>query len=193
MRISELSRRSNVPMPAIKYYVREGLLPPGERTEPNQVRYEEDHVHRLRLIRALLEVGELSIIRAKEVLAAVDDPELSVHQMLGTAQKSVSGLSVAEVMSTARALGHEDVADLSEFYAAAAADLAVAELDWVAQAGTGSDMLAERAVIGTVLGDALLLALRREAQRQESVARFGGNSSLVPDRSRQIPAVPPGH
>jgi len=36
MRIGELSRRSGVPVPSIKYYVREGLLPAGERTRPTR-------------------------------------------------------------------------------------------------------------------------------------------------------------
>ena len=36
MRMAELSRRTGVPVPTIKYYLREGLLPPGERTSPNQ-------------------------------------------------------------------------------------------------------------------------------------------------------------
>jgi DNA-binding transcriptional MerR regulator len=39
MRIAELSRRSGVSVPTIKYYLREGLLPPGERTSPNQALY----------------------------------------------------------------------------------------------------------------------------------------------------------
>ena len=53
MRIAELSRDSGVPVPTIKYYVREGLLPPGELTSPNQAQYDASHLRRLRLIRAL--------------------------------------------------------------------------------------------------------------------------------------------
>ncbi len=41
MRVAELSRRSGVSVASIKYYLREGLLPPGELTSPNQAHYGE--------------------------------------------------------------------------------------------------------------------------------------------------------
>ncbi|MEU7700778.1 MerR family transcriptional regulator [Streptomyces sp. NPDC039028] len=84
MRIGELSRRTGVSIPTIKFYVREGLLPAGELTSPNQASYGETHVQRLRLIRALLDVGGLSVAAIREVIVAVDDPDRSVHMMLGT-------------------------------------------------------------------------------------------------------------
>ncbi|MFB7834341.1 MerR family transcriptional regulator [Streptomyces sp. NPDC056056] len=84
MRIGELSRRTGVSIPTIKFYVREGLLPAGELTSPNQAAYGETHVQRLRLIRALLDVGGLSVAAIREVILAVDDPERSVHKLLGT-------------------------------------------------------------------------------------------------------------
>ncbi|MFJ8299763.1 MerR family transcriptional regulator [Streptomyces sp. NPDC094447] len=71
-------------IPTIKFYVREGLLPAGELTSPNQASYGETHVQRLRLIRALLDVGGLSVAAIREVIVAVDDPDRSVHMMLGT-------------------------------------------------------------------------------------------------------------
>ena len=74
MRIGELSRRTSVPVPTIKYYLREGLVPHGERTSPNQARYDESHVHRVRLVRALTEVGGLSIAAARDVLALMHEP-----------------------------------------------------------------------------------------------------------------------
>uniref|UniRef100_A0AAU2JSM2 MerR family transcriptional regulator n=1 Tax=Streptomyces sp. NBC_00049 TaxID=2903617 RepID=A0AAU2JSM2_9ACTN len=85
MRIGELSRRTGVPVPTIKYYVREGLLPPGELTSPNQASYGDVHERRLRLVRALLEVGGLSVAAIGEVLVAIDDKERPVHKVLGAA------------------------------------------------------------------------------------------------------------
>ena len=41
MRISELSAQTGVPVPTIKYYLREGLLPEGERSAPTQAAYGE--------------------------------------------------------------------------------------------------------------------------------------------------------
>lgn len=85
MRVAELSRTSGVPVPSIKYYLRAGLLPPGERTAPNQADYGETHAHRLRLIRALIEVGGLSVASVKEVLEAVDSKGTDLHNALGSA------------------------------------------------------------------------------------------------------------
>jgi DNA-binding transcriptional MerR regulator len=85
MRIAELSRSTGVPVPTIKYYLREGLLPPGELSSPNQATYTETHVHRLRLIRALLDVGRLSIAVIGELLAYLDQRDADPHQMLGKA------------------------------------------------------------------------------------------------------------
>ncbi|MFI1657484.1 MerR family transcriptional regulator [Streptomyces sp. NPDC020472] len=87
MRIGELSRRTGVSVPTIKFYVREGLLPAGELTSPNQASYGERHVRRLRLIRALLDVGGLSVAAIRGVVTAVDDPERPVHDVLGAATK----------------------------------------------------------------------------------------------------------
>ncbi|WP_371680321.1 MerR family transcriptional regulator [Streptomyces sp. NBC_01276] len=83
MRIGELSARTGVPVPTIKYYVREGLLPAGELSSPNQASYGDAHERRLRLVRGLLEVGGLSLAAIREVLAAVDDTERPVHKLLG--------------------------------------------------------------------------------------------------------------
>ena len=90
VRISELSAASGVPIPTIKYYLREGLLPAGEQTSATRARYGENHVRRLRLIRALLEVGRLSISSIGKVIAAVDDESLNLHHVLGTAQYALA-------------------------------------------------------------------------------------------------------
>lgn len=86
MRISELSSHSGVPIPTIKYYVREGLLPRGEVTSATQARYDDEHLRRLRLIRALAEVGHLPLASIHAVLDAVDQPDVGIHNLLGSAQ-----------------------------------------------------------------------------------------------------------
>ncbi|MDD7938057.1 MerR family transcriptional regulator [Actinomycetospora lutea] len=94
MRIGDLSRRTGVSVASIKYYLREGLLPPGELTSPNQARYGEEHVRRLRLIRALVDVGGLSIAGTRDVLAAVDADDVALHHVLGATQKALLGTPV---------------------------------------------------------------------------------------------------
>ncbi|MEV0995433.1 MerR family transcriptional regulator [Nonomuraea sp. NPDC050202] len=90
MRISELSAKSGVAIPTIKYYLREGMLHQGEQTAATRAEYDETHLRRLRLIRALLDVGRLSVASIKKIVAAVEDESLPVHQMLGTAHWALS-------------------------------------------------------------------------------------------------------
>jgi len=86
MRLAELSRRSRVPAPTIKYYLREGLLHPGHAESSTWASYDTSHVRRLALVRALTEVGGLSLADVRRVLAVVDDADASLHETLGTAQ-----------------------------------------------------------------------------------------------------------
>jgi DNA-binding transcriptional MerR regulator len=86
MRMGELSSRTGVPIPTIKFYLREGLLSAGERTSPNQARYDDGHVRRLKLIRALIDVGNLSVAAARTVLGHLDDAEGDTLETLGKVQ-----------------------------------------------------------------------------------------------------------
>ncbi|MFJ4857695.1 MULTISPECIES: MerR family transcriptional regulator [unclassified Streptomyces] len=83
MRLSELSERSGVKTATIKYYLREGLLPPGGRVSATQAEYDESHLRRLRLVRALLQVGRLPVATAREVLKQADDESLGRTMRLG--------------------------------------------------------------------------------------------------------------
>lgn len=86
MLMAELSRRSGVPVATIKFYLRAGLLPPGTHTAATRASYDEGHLRRLRLIRALVEVGEVPVAAIRRILAAVDDRSVGVHDMLGAVQ-----------------------------------------------------------------------------------------------------------
>lgn len=96
MRMSELSAVSGVAIPTIKYYLREGLLRQGEQLAATRADYDDSHVRRLRLIRALIEVGRLPVASIKQVIEAVDDESLPVHYMLGTAHYALSPQVEAE-------------------------------------------------------------------------------------------------
>lgn len=85
MRISQLVERSGVPLPTVKYYLREELLPPGEATGATRAEYGEEHVHRLALIRALTEVVGLSVARTREVLELTATPADELYATLGRA------------------------------------------------------------------------------------------------------------
>ncbi|MEY4229785.1 MAG: hypothetical protein RLZZ362_634 [Actinomycetota bacterium] len=89
MKIAGLSTATGVTVATLKYYLREGLLHAGAATAVNQAEYDESHVRRVRLIRALVELGRLSLADVGVVLAAVDDDSLPVHDAFGVAQDAM--------------------------------------------------------------------------------------------------------
>ena len=90
MRIAELSELSGVGIPSIKFYLREGLLPAGEKTSANQTNYADEHLVRLKLVRALIDIGGLSVGAAKTVLAAIDTDSYPIDMAFGVAQRAAS-------------------------------------------------------------------------------------------------------
>jgi DNA-binding transcriptional MerR regulator len=92
--MSQLSESSGVAVATIKYYLREGLLPAGVATSANQASYSDEHVARLRLIRALIEVGGLPVATARSVLQAIDTPNMPLSYVFGVAQYAVSYASI---------------------------------------------------------------------------------------------------
>ena len=86
MRLAELSSRSGVSASTIKYYLRLGLLHPGEQQSATWSEYSDAHLRRLVLVRALIEVAGLPLDAVRRVLEVVDDESVPLHQALGTAQ-----------------------------------------------------------------------------------------------------------
>jgi len=201
VRISQLAETTGVPVATIKYYLREGLLPEGERTSATQAQYGDDHVRRIRLVRALVGVGGLSVATARSVLEQLDAEHDSVAEMLGVAQGAVTPTAVDGLdVGRARALvdgwgwtidpGSHDVLAALEVaisgLEAAGFDLPDGRLDGYAQAMAtvaeaeiagipvdSVDAAVQYVVLGTVLVEPLLLALRRLAQQDASWRRFG--------------------
>ncbi|OIK07007.1 MerR family transcriptional regulator [Streptomyces monashensis] len=85
MRLAELSERSGVSTATIKYYLREGLLPPGRQVNATTAEYDEEHLRRLRLVRAMIQVGRVPVAKVREVLGHVDDDSLPRTIRLGAA------------------------------------------------------------------------------------------------------------
>ena len=85
MRISALATAAGLPLATVKYYLREGLLHPGVASSATQASYDEAHVRRLRLIRALTGPVGLSVQQARTILALVDDPGDDLYATLGRA------------------------------------------------------------------------------------------------------------
>ncbi|MFF4274791.1 MerR family transcriptional regulator [Streptomyces sp. NPDC001536] len=85
MRLAELSERSGVSTATIKYYLREGLLAPGRQINTTTAEYDEEHLRRLKLIRAMIQVGRVPVATVREVLGHVDDESLPRAMRLGAA------------------------------------------------------------------------------------------------------------
>ncbi|HEY8914361.1 MerR family transcriptional regulator [Lacisediminihabitans sp.] len=199
--MAELSTTSGIPTATIKFYLREGLLPAGLRTGPTQAQYDESHVQRLRLIRALLDVGQLSVTAARSVIASIDsdDPLLhtfdlaqqSVSQALDPAEVGEAALgqvdavldgwrvspqnpgriAAAQVLKVFGELGEPAMRGWYARYAEAALIVAGADLDEI-DARDDREAKAQMVVVGTVLGDALFSGLRRAAQEHISSERY---------------------
>ncbi|MFE7174645.1 MerR family transcriptional regulator [Streptomyces sp. NPDC057616] len=85
MRLRELSERSGVSTATIKYYLREGLLAPGRQINTTTAEYDEEHLRRLRLVRAMIQVGGVPVAKVREVLGHVDDDSLGRTIRMGAA------------------------------------------------------------------------------------------------------------
>ena len=106
MRISELSAETGVSVATIKYYLRERLLfgrTPHRR--PPRPTTTEDHVRRLRVIRALIESG-VSVADTRSVIASLDDPPPSPHELLGAAHAAVTPHFDGEIDASAAENAH---------------------------------------------------------------------------------------
>jgi len=78
--IGELSKRTGVKVPTVRYYEQIGLLTSAPRTGGNQRRYGQAEVERLNFIRHSRELGfEIEDIR--ELLAMAAEPQASCHQV----------------------------------------------------------------------------------------------------------------
>lgn len=208
MKISELSRVSGVSVPTIKYYIREGLLPPGRQTTaPNQADYATEHEQLLRLIRTLTEVGGLSIGSVRTVITTLGDQRASIHELLGTAHRALPPIlddhdppadlvearadvdayltslgwevsaeaparrMLAQALVSLRRLGRDVDASVFDPYAEAADTIAKHELASIAPEATRAQIV-EAAIVGTVVFEHALVALRRLAQARHSAKRF---------------------
>ena len=90
MLVSELADEAGVPLATVKYYLREGLLPPGQVTGPRRAEYDESHVRRLRLLRVLREVGDIPVTNLRLVMDALDDEELPIHDVMALTADVIS-------------------------------------------------------------------------------------------------------
>lgn len=205
MRISQLAAATDIPVATIKYYLRENLLHEGVLTSATQARYDDSHVRRLKLIRALIGTAGLSVSAARAVLHGIENPPDSRHELLGIAHQAATRPAADDVeiagaqsllerwgwgaeacdRSTQAALvqalqglsdaGFNPPEALLDRYAAAMRDIAEADVEGVPTDSPEATM--QYVVLGTLLMEPVLLAMRRLAQQSASFRRFGGSGS----------------
>ncbi len=201
MRISELSAQSGVPVPTIKYYLREKLLPEGERSSPTQASYGLAHVQRLGVIRALVDAG-VGIAGVRKVVGVLEEPPENPSDLLGAANAAVTPEVVGdpdltEATALLERMGGSPESCFPDQLAAVAHALstlkragftvpepvmasylehlpAIAEAELAATPETSIEDAVRYVVLGTALVEPLILALRRVAEQVAASRRFGG-------------------
>lgn len=145
--MAELSERSGIPTATIKYYLREGLLRPGHRVTATQSAYDEEHLRRLRLVRALIQVGRMPVATAREVLGAIEDESIDHHTRLGAAIRALPDDGALDAAAF-------EADDLDEETRAARrrADELFAELGWTHAPAAGASEAAYRVLVGAIAG-----------------------------------------
>lgn len=200
MRISELAQRTGLPIPTLKYYLREGLLHAGQAQGATRAAYDDSHVERVRLVRTLIDVGGLSLERVRTVVQALEHPPESRHELLGTAHEvlrpeqstddealaqslvdllgwpvradSPASLQLAAAVARARAGGWTCPDEMLHEWGALAHEIATRDV--ADELGTMTPEAAlQHAILGTVLTDPILIALRRVAQEAVSADKLG--------------------
>lgn len=214
MRISQLSEAAGLPVGTVKFYLRTGLLPAGRSINATQAAYDESHLGRLRLIRALIEVGRLSVAEIQSVLSAIDNPEQTtidglqaVHQVSTLKGRSPAEADVAVARELVAGLGwatDDDSPHLEGLARALSALASVGEpptptrLRVYAEAASHvarndvdwvfdspEDTQVERALVSAVLWEALLSSLRRLAAENQAARRRSG----VPAPRMSVPSA----
>ena len=73
MKIGDLAKATATPVETIRYYEREGLLPPAARTDANYRHYAEAHAQRLQFVRHCRSL-DMSLDEIRALLAFQDAP-----------------------------------------------------------------------------------------------------------------------
>ncbi|QRM35259.1 helix-turn-helix domain-containing protein [Microvirga sp. VF16] len=89
--IGELSRRTQVKIPTVRYYEQIGLLPQPARTDGQQRRYQQDEVNRLNFIRHARELG-FGVEDIRELLDLSARPNQPCHQADSIARRNLEAV-----------------------------------------------------------------------------------------------------
>ena len=210
MLMSELATRTNVPVPTIKYYLREGVLMSGRAISATRAHYDQLHIQRIALIQALSKLG-LSMVQIKSIIGLIDEPGESLFATLGAAtaalppatesvskhgcpraQAALAALnwSVPEgfpavtqlehALADAEAAGVPMTEDRLRAYAPHIRSIAAYDIEQMPVEPAPAAI--EYAVLGTILYEPIIAALRR-------IAHAGLAARRLPDSEKTTPAT----
>ncbi|UWF77665.1 MULTISPECIES: MerR family transcriptional regulator [Microbacterium] len=100
MRLSDLSRVTGASIASLKFWMREGILPPGELRNQTTAVYGRKHLHRVALIQTLRAEFDASIDRIRALTALIDDPAVSPLEVMENCQLLATGLAVGDADPT---------------------------------------------------------------------------------------------
>lgn len=119
MRIGELAKATGTKAETIRYYEREGILPPADRTDSNYRDYSQDHLAALTFVRRARALG-FSMAQVRELLALSDHDEKPcenvdnlVKDQLLEVERKISDLSALreELMQLSRSCQSDRIGD----------------------------------------------------------------------------------
>lgn len=79
-RMRDLIRETGASREAIRFYINEGLLPQPHKTAPNMAWYSDEHIQRIKLIKALQEEQFLPLKAIRALLEDTDEVEFTPRQ-----------------------------------------------------------------------------------------------------------------
>ena len=112
-KISELSRISSTPIPTIRYYIKEGLLPTAIKTGKTSAFYSDDHLARLRLIKKLQTEEQRPLASIKDELDRI--PPVSAPDndtVIVSSEKRNAIVSAAIDLFINKGLGETSIDDI---------------------------------------------------------------------------------
>ena len=91
MQIGQLAQHADVPIDTVRYYERQGILPPPQRRASGYRQYHPDDVARLRYVRRAKALG-FSLAEVRELLALSSRPAEDMAGLKAAASEKLAGV-----------------------------------------------------------------------------------------------------
>ncbi len=91
MKIGDLAKLTDTRVETVRFYEKEGLIPPPARSAGNYRLYEAEHLHRLSFIRRSRDLG-FSLAQVRALLALADDTDAPCAEV-----DAITAANIAEI------------------------------------------------------------------------------------------------